>query len=64
MYVTRIMEIRSDDTYLFTISRPPAGERVLPEKLGAGVRQASQNSQFIKDQIMRFSLPFVFDLTL
>ena len=37
---------------------PPPG-RVLPEKLGGGVRPASQNPYPIYDQDLRYSLPYL-----
>ena len=38
---------------------PPAPAGVLQEKLGAGVRPASQNSYLIYDQFLRFSRPYL-----
>ena len=37
----------------------PRGEGVLPEKLGGGVRPASQNPYPIYDQNLRYSLPYL-----
>ena len=37
----------------------PPREGVLPEKLGRGVRPASQNPYPIYDQNLRFSLPYL-----
>ena len=41
------------------ISPPRKGGGVLPEKLGAGVRPASQNPYPIYDQNLRFFLPYL-----
>ena len=38
---------------------PGGGGGVLPEKLGRGVRPASQNPYPIYDQNLRFSLPYL-----
>ena len=38
---------------------PPRGGGVLPEKLGGGVRPASQNPYPIYDQNLRYSLPYL-----
>ena len=38
---------------------PPGGGGILPEKLGRGVRPASQNPYPIYDQNLRFSLPYL-----
>ena len=38
------------------------GRGVLPEKLGRGLRPASQNLYPINDQNLRFSLPYLFNL--
>jgi len=40
----------------------PGRRGLLPEKLGRGVRPASQNPYPIYDQNLRFSLP-IYDLT-
>ena len=40
------------------VETPPGG-RVLPEKLGGGVRPASQNPYPIYDQNLRYSLPYL-----
>ena len=37
----------------------PGGAGVLPQKLGRGVRPASQNPYPIYDQNLRFSLPYL-----
>ena len=37
----------------------PGGGGVLPEKLGGGVRPASQNPYPIYDQNLRYSLPYL-----
>ena len=37
----------------------PGGGGVLPEKLGGGVRPASQNPYPIYDQDLRYSLPYL-----
>jgi len=39
--------------------RSPEGGGVLPEKLGRGVRPASQNPYPIYDQNFQFSLPYL-----
>ena len=44
---------------LVCIRAPPPGGGVLPEKLGGGMRPASQNPYPIYDQNMRFSLPYL-----
>ena len=38
---------------------PGGGGRVPPEKLGGGVRPASQNPYPIYDQNLRYSLPYL-----
>ena len=43
--------------YLITVR--PGGGGGLPEKLGRGVRPASQNSYPIYDQNLRYSLPYL-----
>ena len=41
----------------FSDRPPPRGGGVLPEKLGGGVRPASQNPYPIYDENRRYSLP-------
>ena len=45
--------------FLLLYGRPGGG--ILPEKLGGGVRPASQKPCPIYDQNMRYSLPSVYD---
>ena len=46
-------------TYASFYQRPGGGGGVLPEKLGRGVRPASQNPYPIYDQNLWFSLPYL-----
>ena len=52
-----------ETTYRVWIPQPGGGGGVLPEKLGRGLRPASQNPYPIYDQNLRFSLPYIYDLT-
>ena len=44
---------------MFRALAPEGGGGVLPEKLGGGVRPASQNPYPIYDQDLRYSLPYL-----
>ena len=50
---------RSRLPYRLPIPRPGGGGGVLAEKLGRGVRSASQSPYPISDQNLRFSLPYL-----
>ena len=51
---------RQTDMFLFYAGViPPGGGGVLPEKLGEGLRLASQNPYPVYDQNLRYSLPYL-----
>ena len=44
---------------IYQLKKSVVSGRVLPEKLGGGVRSASQNPYPIYDQNLRYSLPYL-----
>ena len=58
LFATRLT-VATQQTFTFDNTYPGGGGGVLPEKLGRGVRPASQNPYPIYGQNLRFSLPYL-----
>ena len=59
LYEEFFLCIGDKSTFTKSVCLVPDGEGVLPQKLGRGVRSASQNPYPIYDRDFRFSLPYL-----